>query len=113
VSTRGFCPTFVRVFSGTTPDGTPVYVYVPTNALTTVELTATLDPQFDPDPGDEFVPCATAENEDFAITQAQITQLGNELVSANPVDPGIVYVVEQHYGEMGGSNALVVLVYDV
>jgi len=105
--------TFVRVFSGTTPDGTPVYIYVPTNALTTVEGTASLDPQFDPNPNDEFVPCATKANEDFAITQAQITQLGNELVSANPVDPGIVYVDEQHYGEMGGSNALVVLVYNV
>ena len=103
----------MRAFSGTTPDGTPVYIYIPKGGLGTVEGVQSLDPQFDPRPGDEFTPCATAANDDFLITQGQVNQLGNELVSANLVDPGIVYVDEQHYGEMGGSNALVVLVYNV
>jgi hypothetical protein len=105
--------TFVRAFAGTTPDGTPVYIYVPKGALGGVEGVNSLDPQFDPNPNDAFEPCATTPNGDFAITQAQIDQLGNELVSSNATDPGIVYVDEQHYGEMGGSNALVVLVYNV
>jgi hypothetical protein len=105
--------TFERAFSGLTPDGTPVYIYVPKGGLAGVEGVKSLDPQFDPNPGDAFVPCASTANADFAITQAQIDQLGNELVSASQSDPGIVYVDEQHYGEMGGSNALVLLVYNV
>jgi hypothetical protein len=105
--------TFVRAFAGTTPDGTPVYIYVPKGALGGVEGVNSLDPQFDPDPNDEFEPCTTTANDDFVLTQGQIDQLGNELVSANPADPGIVYVDEQHYGEMGGNNALVMLVYNV
>ena len=72
--------TFELAYAGTTPDGTPVYIYVPTGALAgggTVEGVASLDPQFDPNPADTFVPCASALNEDFTITQAQVTQLGN------------------------------------
>ena len=55
---------FTRVYANTTPDGTPVYIYVPEGtpldgrAPTGV---ASLDPAFDHNPGDEFVPCADAD----------------------------------------------------
>ena len=108
-STSGasYTQTFQKVYSGTTNEGTPVYIYVPQGALAGVEGVASLDPQFDPNKTDEFVPCATTPNEDFAITQAQINTLGDELKNR------IVRVDEDHFGEMGGSNALVLLVYNV
>ncbi len=108
-STSGasYTQTFERVYSGTTADGTPVYIYVPQGALAGVEGVASLDPQFDPDPTDEFAPCATTPNGDFAITQTQINTLGDELKNR------IVRVDEEHFGEMGGTNALVLLVYNV
>src|SRR5215210_8674366 len=105
--------TFDRAFSGQTADGTPVYIYVPDGGIGAVEGVRSLDPQFDPSTTDDFAPCATTPNEDFVITQAQVNALGSELVSGNAANPGIVAVNEQHYGEMGGSNALVVLVYNV
>jgi hypothetical protein len=105
--------TFDLAFSGTTPDGTPVYIYVPDGGIGAVEGIQSLDPQFDPNPDDEFEPCASTPDADYLISQAQINALGNELTSSNPDDPGIVYVDEQHYGEMGGSEALVVLVYNI
>src|SRR6187200_2139445 len=49
---------FTRAYSGQTPDGTPVYVYVPEGAFGGVAGVESLDPAFDPDPTDEFVPCA-------------------------------------------------------
>ena len=108
-STAGasYTQTFIRVYSGTTADGTPVYIYVPEGALGTVEGVASLDPQFDPDPTDTFVPCATTPNDDYIITQTQINTLGDELKNR------IVRVDEDHFGEMGGTNALVLLVYNV
>jgi hypothetical protein len=99
--------TFVRAYAGTTPEGTPVYIYVPAGALDGVAGVASLDPQFDPNPNDEFQPCQTTPDSDFAITQAQIDQLGSELTGR------IVRVDEEHYGQMGGDDALVVLVYNV
>jgi hypothetical protein len=98
---------FVRAFAGETNEGTPVYIYVPAGALDGVEGVQSLDPQWDPNPGDEFTPCATTPNEDYVITDEQIAQLGNELTSK------IVQVDEAHFGPMGGSDALVVLVYNV
>ena len=49
---------FSLAYSGATPDGTPVYVYVPQGAFAGVGGVDSLDPAFDPDPTDDFVPCA-------------------------------------------------------
>ena len=104
--------TFTLAYSGATPDGTPVYVYVPQGAFGGVAGVTSLDPQFDPDPTDEFVPCADNSRDDYVITQEQVTSLGNELASH------IVAVDEAQYGEMGAppgtsNDALVVFVYNI
>jgi hypothetical protein len=108
--------TFVKVYAGTTTTGTDVYIYVPEGAFTLDEDTEvpSLDPQWDPTPGDEFVPCESNDWQDYTITQAQIDALGDELVDQ------IVAVDEAHYGEIGladpddpDSDALVMLVYNV
>src|SRR5687768_5703304 len=65
--------TFTLAYSGETPDGTPVYIYVPVGAFGPVAGVASLDPQFDPDPTDEFVPCAENARDDYVITQSQVT----------------------------------------
>ena len=66
--------TFTLAYNGQTPDGTPVYVYVPAGCvLAASRAFESLDPQFDPDPTDEFVPCATNAGEDYVITQEQVT----------------------------------------
>lgn len=108
---------FDRAYAGETPDGTPVYVYVP--AGTPLDGTAptgvdSLDPAFDHAPGDEFVPCADRAVDDFVLTQAQIDYLGDTLADQ------IVAVDEEHYGEMGAADpdepatdALVTVVYNV
>jgi hypothetical protein len=105
---------FERAYSGTTEDGTPVYVYVPTGALAGVEGVHSLDPAFDHDPGDEFVPCATADPADYVLTQDQIDYLGEQLTSQ------IVAVNEAHFGPMDApegsepaSDSLVTLIYNV
>ncbi|MGY1643414.1 hypothetical protein ACI782_20095 [Geodermatophilus sp. SYSU D00703] len=104
---------FERAYGGTTDDGTPVYVYVPVGALDGPEGVHSLDPAFDHDPADEFVPCGEGVG-DYAITQEQVDFLGEELSSQ------IVRVDEEHFGAMGaadpsdpGSDALVTLVYNV
>src|SRR5688500_11545941 len=48
---------FERAYAGATGDGTPVYVYVPEGALTGAEGVHSMDPDFDHNPVDEFVPC--------------------------------------------------------
>jgi hypothetical protein len=105
---------FDRVYAGSTPSGTPVYVYVPEGAVGHAEGVPSVDPQWDPTPGDEFTPCATNTASQHLMTQAQLTYLGNELASK------IVAVDEAHYGEIGladagdpNSDALVVLAYNV
>jgi hypothetical protein len=98
---------FELAYSGATPDGTPVYIYVPEGGVGTVEGVASLDPAFDPNSSDDFTPCAQNDAADYLITQAQIDQLGAELTNR------IVAVDEAHFGEMGGSAALVTLVYNV
>lgn len=108
---------FTRAYSGTTPDGTPVYIYVPEgtpldgSAPTGVD---SLDPAFDHDPADEFTPCAERSVDDFALSQAQIDYLGDELSSQ------IVAVDEEHFGPMDAANpadpasdSLVMVVYNV
>ena len=108
---------FTRAYAGATDEGTPVYVYVPQgtpldgSAPTGVH---SLDPGFDHNPDDEFVPCADASADDFTLTQAQIDYLGDELSDQ------IVHVDEQHFGEMDAADAgdpssdsLVTLVYNV
>jgi hypothetical protein len=105
---------FERAYAGETEEGTPVYVYVPTGALEGVAGVHSLDPAFDPTPGDEFHPCADQSPDDYVITQAQIDYLGDELSGQ------IVRVDEDHFGQMGRANpsdpdseALVTLVYNV
>jgi hypothetical protein len=104
---------FERVFAGDSTDGTPVYIYVPKGALGGAEGVDSLDPAFDHNPGDEFVPCADAQASDFTLTQAQIDYLGAELTQQ------IVAVDEEHFGPMDAASAdpnsdsLVTLVYNV
>ncbi|WP_344691260.1 hypothetical protein [Blastococcus jejuensis] len=101
---------FEQAYAGETPDGTPVYVYVPTGALDGVAGVHSLDPAFDPTPGDEFEPCGQGA-EDYVITQEQIDYLGDELADR------IVASDEAHFGEIGSAgasgDALVTLVYNV
>ena len=74
-----------RSSSASTPsaatDGTPVYIYVPEGALGGAEGVDSLDPAFDHNPNDDFTPCADNSVDDYALTQAQIDQLGDELTS--------------------------------
>ncbi|HET6560344.1 MAG TPA: hypothetical protein VFG72_00565 [Marmoricola sp.] len=102
---------FERAYAGETSDHTPVYVYVPVGALGGVEGTHSLDPAFDHNPDDEFVPCADQDVADYKITQEQVDYLGAELANQ------ILRVDEEHFGELGkaasGSDALVTLVYNV
>jgi hypothetical protein len=86
---------FSLAYSGETPDGTPVYVYVPKGAFAGVAGVASLDPAFDPDPTDEFVPCADNAAGDYVITPQQVTALGDELAGH------IVAVDEAQYGQIG------------
>ena len=108
---------FTKAYSGVTPDGTPVYIYVPEGtpldgkAPTGVD---SLDPAFDPTAGDEFVPCKDAVASDYTITQAQIDYMGGQLANQ------IVAVDEEHFGPMDAadpddpaSDSLVMLVYNV
>ena len=105
---------FEKVYAGTTTAGTDVYIYVPVGALDGVEGVASLDPAFDPNPTDAFVPCSERLASEYVLTQAQIDLLGDTLVDQ------IVAVNEDHFGEIGladpadpNSDALVVMVYNV
>lgn len=108
---------FVRAYAGATPDGTPVYIYVPAGTPLDGSApagVASLDPAYDPTPGDEFVPCADREVSDFTLTQAQIDYMGDQLANQ------IVAVDEEHFGEMDAadpaqpaSDSLVMVVYNV
>ena len=104
---------FERAYAGNTPDGTPVYVYVPVGALDGAAGVDSMDPAFDPTPGDEFTPCAAHSADDYTITQAQIDYLGATLGQQ------IVAVDEEHFGPMeaagssDASDSLVTLVYNV
>ena len=104
---------FQRAYAGETPKGTPVYVYVPEGALDNPNPVGihSLDPAFDPNPDDGFVPCADARASDFAIRQDQVDYLGNTLANQ------IVAVDEAHFGLVGDAgasgDALVTLVYNV
>ncbi|WP_350349531.1 hypothetical protein ABIQ69_06350 [Agromyces sp. G08B096] len=108
---------FTRVYAGVTADGTPVYIYVPTGTPldgTAPTGVASLDPAFDHNPGDEFVPCADSSVSDYVLTQAQIDYMGDQLANQ------IVAVDEEHYGPMDAadpdepaSDSLVMVVYNV
>ncbi len=108
---------FTRAYAGTTPDGTPVYIYVPAGTPldgSAPSGVASMDPQFDHNPADEFVPCATTPDSSYTLTQAQIDYLGDTLANQ------IVAVDEEHFGEMlaadpndPASDALVMVVYNV
>ena len=106
---------FERAYAGTTPDGTPVYIYVPEGGIGGAEGVASLDPAFDHNPNDAFTPCADNTADDYLITQDQINALGDELANH------IVATNEAHFGEVGtavgadgtSSDALVMLVYNI
>ena len=108
---------FDLVYSNTTPDGTPVYIYVPADTPldgTAPAGIASLDPAFDQNPDDEFVPCADSDVADFTLTQDQIQYMGDQLSSQ------IVAVDEEHFGPMDqadpddpASDSLVMVVYNV
>jgi len=108
---------FSRAYAGATPDGTPVYIYVPAGtpldgaAPTGV---ASMDPQFDHNPADEFAPCATKTASQYALTQEQIDYVGDKLANQ------IVAVNEAHFGAMDAADpsnpatdSLVMLVYNI
>src|SRR5918993_1894117 len=108
---------FTRVYAGATSDGTPVYIYVPEGTPldgTAPTGVASLDPAFDQNPTDEFVPCDTRDVSDFTLTQAQIDYMGDQLANQ------IVAVDEEHFGPMDAANpdepasdSLVMVVYNV
>jgi hypothetical protein len=108
---------FTRVYAGVTPDGTPVYIYVPEGTPLDGSApagVASLDPSFDHNPGDEFVPCASRDVADFTLTQAEIDYLGDQLANQ------VVAVDEEHFGPMDAadpsepaSDSLVMVVYNV
>ncbi|MFH8252874.1 hypothetical protein ACH3VR_21085 [Microbacterium sp. B2969] len=108
---------FTRVYANTTPDGTPVYIYVPEGTPLDGSApagVASLDPAFDHAPGDDFTPCADADVADFTLTQAEIDYMGDQLASH------VVAIDEEHFGAMlaadpadPSSDSLVMVVYNV
>lgn len=108
---------FTRVYAGETPDGTPVYIYVPVGTPldgSAPEGVPSLDPAFDHNPDDEFEPCADRSADEFTLTQAQIDYMGDQLANQ------IVAVDEEHFGFMEAadpdepaSDSLVMVVYNV
>jgi hypothetical protein len=108
---------FTRAYAGVTPDGTPVYIYVPAGPPldgSAPDGVASLDPAFDHNPDDEFVPCASTDAADFTLTQAEIDYLGDQLAQH------VVAVDEEHFGLMDAadpsepaSDSLVMVVYNV
>ena len=107
---------FKRVYAGTAPSGTDVYIYVPlAYTLGSVPTgVRSMDPTVDWNPADDSTPCADKSATDYVLTQAQITYLGSELTNH------ILAVDEAHYGPVGladptdpDSDALVMIVYDL
>ena len=108
--------TFKKVFAGTAPSGTPIYIYVP-DAYTVGTVPTgvrSMDPLVDWNPADTYTPCSEKVTSDYVVTQAQIDELGNELASH------ILAIDEAHYGEAGladpgdpNSDAMVMIVYDL
>lgn len=104
--------TFEKVYSGETPEGTPVYIYVPVGGIGDPTVDG-LNPQWDPNPDDGIDPCADRPTSDYLITQEQVDALGETLSNQ------IVAVDEAHYGQIGeatpgdpASESLVMLVYN-
>ena len=65
--------TFKKVYAGTAPSGTPVYIYVP-DAYTLGQSPAgvrSMDPLKDWNTADDFTPCAEKSPADYVITQAR------------------------------------------
>lgn len=104
---------FEKAYAGETEDGTPVYVYVPLGTFDADSVVGvhSLDPAFDHDGTDEFVPCAENSADDYVLTQDQVEYIGDALAGQ------ILAVNEEHFGDLGaaasGSDALVTLVYNV
>ncbi|HYI22125.1 MAG TPA: hypothetical protein VEX62_05755 [Candidatus Limnocylindrales bacterium] len=105
---------FQKVYAGTTDDGTDIYIYVPVGALG-AETAEGVDPNWDPNPDDEFVPCGSQfDPGDYVMTQEQINLLGDQLKDQ------IVAVNVDHFGPIEPadptdpeSDALVVLAYNI
>ena len=105
-----------RAYADTTPEGTPVYIYVPAGALDGVEpgRRAQPRPAFDPNPDDEFVPCADARTPRLRAPQAQIDYLGDELADQIvAVDEDALRPDGRGRPERPASDSLVTLVYNV
>ncbi|MGB7818619.1 MAG: hypothetical protein WBL35_07755 [Ornithinibacter sp.] len=108
---------FTRAYAGETPDGTPVYIYVPSGTPldgAAPDGVASMDPQKDWNTADGFTPCAEDTADDYEITQKQIDYLGAELANQ------IVAVDEEHFGPIGladpsdpDSKSLVTIVYNL
>jgi hypothetical protein len=106
--------TFERVYSNTTADGTPVYIYIPQGSLGNSTGVLGMDPDVDPNTGDTLAPCLERTASQYTVTQADINTLGDSLTNQ------IVRVDEEHYGDIGladpadpDSDALVVLAYNI
>ena len=107
---------FKKVYAGTAPSGTPIYIYVP-NAYTIGSNPAgvrSMDPLTDWNTSDTSTPCAEKDPADYVITQAQIDHLGAELQNH------ILAIDEAHFGPAGeaipgdpDSRAMVMVVYDL
>lgn len=99
---------FELAYANTTADGTFVYIYVPAGALGVDGPNVPgLNPSFDPNTADDVVPCADHQPEDYRVTQQQVDALGDQLTQQ------IVRVDEEHFGPLGGTNALVMLAYNI
>jgi hypothetical protein len=105
---------FEPVYAGATPDGTPIYIYVPVGwDVAGGAGVLGIDPNVDPVPGDAYTPCG-GDLADNLMTQASITQLGDELANH------VVAIDEAHFGDIGDANgaepggeALIALFYNV
>ncbi|MBX6748978.1 MAG: hypothetical protein IRY85_04785 [Micromonosporaceae bacterium] len=76
---------FERVYANVTEAGTPVYIYVPEGGIGDPSVDS-LNPAFDHNPNDEFVPCPDNAASDYLLTQEQIDYLGAELTDHNRGD---------------------------
>ena len=103
-----------RCTPGATPDGTPIYIYVPSAGTSTAAPASSASTRTStPTPTTTNTPCG-GDLADHLMTQASITQLGDELANH------VVAIDEAHFGDIGdangaepGGDALVALFYNV
>jgi len=109
--------TFTRAYAGTTPTGTPVYIYVPEGTVLNGGLSTgvpLMDPTWDPDPTDEYVPCQQPLLSRYLITQQMINYLGDTLKNRIVANDEAFYApISPAKAGDPNSKALVMLVYNV